>query len=384
MAYILSRGCELKMLDYVIIGLLSLILILLIVMIISSKRKPDNRSEQELKLYLQKEYGELKVFLTQMVNDSVTSHQKDNYMFKDFMLQQIDLKFKEINDKVESKLGEGFDNTTKTFINVAERLARIDEAQKKIESLSTEVISLNDLLKGQKTRGIVGERQLYQILDNIFSQKQSLYIKQAKLSNNTIVDALIHMPDNIGNIAIDAKFPLANYQKMIDPKLAEDERNGYKKDFKQNIKKHIDDIKNKYIISGETSEFAIMYLPAESLFSEVYANHDDLVEYAETHNILLASPMTLLYMLTMVLVVSNNTEKHQRSGEIIKELKDLGELFKRHLIRWNKLKNTLDTVKNQAHDVETTSDKIHKRFNRISNVSFEYDDDSESDDISDE
>ena len=384
MAYILSRGCELKMLDYVIIGLLSLILILLIVMIISSKRKPDNRSEQELKLYLQKEYGELKVFLTQMVNDSATSHQKDNYMFKDFMLQQIDLKFKEINDKVESKLGEGFDNTTKTFINVAERLARIDEAQKKIESLSTEVISLNDLLKGQKTRGIVGERQLYQILDNIFSQKQSLYIKQAKLSNNTIVDALIHMPDNIGNIAIDAKFPLANYQKMIDPKLTEDERNGYKKDFKQNIKKHIDDIKNKYIISGETSEFAIMYLPAESLFSEVYANHDDLVEYAETHNILLASPMTLLYMLTMVLVVSNNTEKHQRSGEIIKELKDLGELFKRHLIRWNKLKNTLDTVKNQAHDVETTSDKIHKRFNRISNVSFEYDDDSESDDISDE
>ena len=372
------------MLDYVIIGLLSLILILLIVMIISSKRKPDNRSEQELKLYLQKEYGELKVFLTQMVNDSATSHQKDNYMFKDFMLQQIDLKFKEINDKVESKLGEGFDNTTKTFINVAERLARIDEAQKKIESLSTEVISLNDLLKGQKTRGIVGERQLYQILDNIFSQKQSLYIKQAKLSNNTIVDALIHMPDNIGNIAIDAKFPLANYQKMIDPKLAEDERNGYKKDFKQNIKKHIDDIKNKYIISGETSEFAIMYLPAESLFSEVYANHDDLVDYAETHNILLASPMTLLYMLTMVLVVSNNTEKHQRSGEIIKELKDLGELFKRHLIRWNKLKNTLDTVKNQAHDVETTSDKIHKRFNRISNVSFEYDDDSESDDISDE
>lgn len=384
MAYILSRGCELKMLDYVIIGLLSLILILLIVMIISSKRKPDNRSEQELKLYLQKEYGELKVFLTQMVNDSATSHQKDNYMFKDFMLQQIDLKFKEINDKVESKLGEGFDNTTKTFTNVAERLARIDEAQKKIESLSTEVISLNDLLKGQKTRGIVGERQLYQILDNIFSQKQSLYIKQAKLSNNTIVDALIHMPDNIGNIAIDAKFPLANYQKMIDPKLTEDERNGYKKDFKQNIKKHIDDIKNKYIISGETSEFAIMYLPAESLFSEVYANHDDLVDYAETHNILLASPMTLLYMLTMVLVVSNNTEKHQRSGEIIKELKDLGELFKRHLIRWNKLKNTLDTVKNQAHDVETTSDKIHKRFNRISNVSFEYDDDSESDDISDE
>lgn len=368
------------MIDYIIIGLLALTILLNVVMIISSKRKSNNQSEQDLKLYLQKEYGELKVYLTQIVNESVKSHQHDSYTFKDTVIQQIEQKFKEINDKVELKLGEGFDHTHKTFINVAERLARIDEAQKKIESLSTEVISLNDLLKGQKTRGIFGEGQLYNMLDNIFSQKQSLYKKQAKLSNNTMVDALIIMPDNTGNIAIDAKFPLENYRKMVDANLSEIERSGFKKEFKLNIRNHIDDIATKYIIPGETADYAIMFLPAESLFSEIYAHHDDLVIYAQKHKVWLTSPMTLLYMLSMLLLIAKDIEKHQESSRIIKELRILGDEFKRYFDRWVKLRRTLETVSTQVKDVHVTSEKIHQRFNHISDVKFEKEYDNEATD----
>ena len=108
---------------------------------------------------MQKEYGDLKVQLSkQMMNDTGKSGQKDLNEFKDNILRQIELKFKEINEKVEVRLGEGFPEKRIKHLQMSLKdLRKLMKHKRKIETLSTEVISLNDLLKGQKTRGIFGE-----------------------------------------------------------------------------------------------------------------------------------------------------------------------------------------------------------------------------------
>ena len=144
-----------------------------------------------------------------------------------------------INDKVNDRLDQSFNKTNETFQNILMRLAKIDEAQKKIETLSTDIVSLQTLLTDKKSRGTYGEVQLYQILVSVFGEKNNrLYQTQYRLSNGTIVDAILFAPTPLGNLPIDSKFPLENYQKMMDRSLLELERQTATKQFKQDVKKH--------------------------------------------------------------------------------------------------------------------------------------------------
>ena len=212
-----------------------------------------------------------------------------------------------MNAKVEERLAKGFEETTKTFGSVLERLGKIDEAQKKIEALSSNVVSLQDILTDKKSRGIFGEVQLYQILASVFGERNDrTYQKQYKLSNNTMVDAMLFTPEPIGNIAIDSKFPLENYRKMYDSELTNEERINARKEFVGNLKKHIDDISEKYIIRNETSEQAIMFLPAEAIFAEINAYHTDVIDYAYRKNVRIASPTTLVSVLTTIQMIRTN------------------------------------------------------------------------------
>ena len=155
--------------------------------------------------------------------------------------QKMENRLDFMNIKVEERLSKGFEETTKTFGNVLERLSKIDEAQKKIEALSSNVVSLQDVLTDKKSRGIFGEVQLYQILASVFGEKNDkLYQKQYKLSNGTIVDSIIFTPEPLGNIAVDSKFPLENYRKMYNNELSKIERKNARKDFVNDLKKHID------------------------------------------------------------------------------------------------------------------------------------------------
>ena len=251
-------------------------------------------------------------------------------MSKDKMKENIEKQIRQINDKVEERLGKGFEDTNKTFTSVIERLGRIDEAQKKIESLSSEVISLNDLLTDKKTRGIFGEVQLYQLLSAVLGDNKALYEKQKTLSNGSIADAMVYAPEPVGHIAIDSKFPLDNYKRMVDRNLGDADRQKAEKDFKNDVKKHINDIKDKYIIINETGEQAFMFVPAEAIFAEITAYHEDLIEYANKYHVWLVSPTTLISTLSMIQMVVQNMERDQQAKVIIEELKKLGDEFKRY------------------------------------------------------
>ena len=286
--------------------------------------------------------------------------------------QKMENRLDFMNTKVEERLSKGFEETTKTFGNVLERLSKIDEAQKKIEALSSNVVSLQDVLTDKKSRGIFGEVQLYQILASVFGEKNDkLYQKQYRLSNGTIVDSIIFTPEPLGNITVDSKFPLENYRKMYNNELSQIERKNARKDFVNDLKKHIDVISSKYIIKNETSEQAVLFLPAEAIFAEINAYHTDIIEHAYKKNVRIASPTTLISVLTVIQVITTNMERDKYASVIQHELEKLNIEFGRYQTRWNSLQKDIEKVSKDVKDITTTSNKISKRFTEISNVKFD-------------
>lgn len=287
--------------------------------------------------------------------------------------EQIEVNLMRINDKVNDRLDQSFNKTNETFQNILMRLAKIDEAQKKIETLSTDIVSLQTLLTDKKSRGTYGEVQLYQILVSVFGEKNNrLYQTQYRLSNGTIVDAILFAPTPLGNLPIDSKFPLENYQKMMDRSLLELERQTAMKHFKQDVKKHIDDIAIKYITPEETSDQAILFLPAEAIFAEINAYHIDLIEYAQQRRVWLVSPTTLMSTLTTIQVILNNLERDRHALVIQQELNKLGDEFKRYKERWDKLSKHIDSVSKDVKEIHITTEKIGTRFDSISNVELDF------------
>src|SRR3990167_11167046 len=181
---------------------------------------------------------------------------------------------KEINQQVEKRLAEGFEKTNETFSDIIKRLALIDAAQKKITELSSSVMSLQEILNDKRSRGTFGEVQLSALIHNMIPEQHFSF--QHLLSNNKRPDCMLFLPEQTGNIAIDAKFPLENFRLLIDSSLLEAEKREAERQFKLDIRKHIQDISEKYIIPGETADGAMMFIPAEAVFAEIHAHHSDL------------------------------------------------------------------------------------------------------------
>jgi DNA recombination protein RmuC len=376
--------------NYIIIGLLAVLIVAIIYLIVYTHKNKGNdinvideqkSIQSDLKIYFQKEYGELKYEMGKLFSDSSKMNQNDLSAFKDNMMLHIDNQLRQINDKVESRLGKGFEETTKTFASVTERLIKIDEAQKKIESLSTEVVSLNELLTDKKSRGIFGEVQLYQLLSAVMGDSKQMYERQKTMSNGYIADALVHAPDPLNDVAIDSKFPLDNYRRMINGEFGDADRKNAEKEFKNDVKKHINDIKNKYIIPGETGDQAFMFIPAEAIFAELSARHEDLVEYAAKNKVWMVSPTTLISTLSMIQMVVKNLQRDKQIKGIIQELIKLGDEFKRYSERWDKLKKSIDSVSKNAEQVDITSNKINTKFELIKDAKFDEIEDIEVEEI---
>ncbi|HPI28082.1 MAG TPA: DNA recombination protein RmuC [Candidatus Marinimicrobia bacterium] len=325
-------------------------------------------------------FGNFQVEITKSLSENSKKQTEEFSQFKDTFKRAVSEDFEHltknvaekldaINNKVQENLSEGFKKTNETFTNVIERLAKIDEAQKNIESLSTNVVSLQEILSDKKSRGIFGEVQLNQVLYAIFGEKNDkIFQIQYTLSNDKTVDAILFLPEPIGNIPIDAKFTLDNYKRSIDKSLSEAERIAATKLFKADVKKQIDEIADKYILPGETSNQAIMFIPAEAVFAELYAYHDDLIEYSHSRRVWLTSPTTFMAVLNTVQLVLRDIERRKYADIIQQEIMKLSEEFRRYRDRWNKLSAHIDTVQKDVKDIHTTSNKISNSFEKIAKV----------------
>ena len=360
--------------EIVIIFLLIILFILNIYLIIKiSKNKSSNTdiitSLGKLETSVTKDIGDFKYDFGKSLTNDI---EKLNKTITENLIR--------INDRVNERIDVNFEKTNKTFNNILERLSKIDEAQKKIDNLSTDIVSLQSILTDKKTRGIFGEVNLNYILVNVFGENnKKIYDIQHKMSNSYIADAIIYAPQPLGTIAIDSKFPLENYQKMTDKNLSNSEREMYTRLFKNDVKKHIDAISNKYIIDGETSNQAIMFLPAEAIFAEINAYHNDLLNYAYQKKVWITSPTTLMSTLSVISMILKNIERDKYAKVIHNELNKLSIEFDKYKLRWDKLSRSIDTVTKDVKDINITTDKISKRFQAINGVNLEEIDSGDND-----
>ncbi len=345
--------------DYLI---LFLIIILIIIGILNLVKKNEDKDLIERLGKLEKN-----------VNNDLADFKFDinKYLTEDFnqLNNRIEEKLLLINEKVNARIDENFEKTNKTFNNILERLTKIDEAQKKIDSLSTEIVSLQSVLTDKKTRGIFGEVNLNYILTSVFGEKNtSIYEIQHTMSNGAIADTILYAPNPLGTICIDSKFPLENYERMTDKTLSKMEQEQATKLFKADVKKHIDAISSKYIIPGETADEAIMFLPAEAIFAEINAYHPDLLKYSYAKKVWLTSPTTLMSTLTIIQMILKNIERDKYAQIIHLELNKLSKEFAHYRERWDKLSRSIDTVTKDIKDINITTEKITKRFDSINSV----------------
>ena len=345
--------------DYIIIGMLGVTIILLLINLFKKNGEAQITERLgKLEVGLVKEIGEFKVGFANNIRSDF-----------DKLDEKIERKLMEINNKVTERLDQSLEKTNKTFANVLERLSKIDEAQKKIDGLSSDIISLQSILTDKKTRGIFGEVNLTFILENAFGGVNTgIYDLQHKMSNGYIADALLYAPAPLGTIAIDSKFPLENFERMTNKNLSKEERLIYEKQFKIDFKKHIDAISSKYIIPGETAGEAIMFLPAEAIFAEVNAYHQDILNYAYSKKVWITSPTTLMSTLTVIEMILKNMERDKYAKIIHDELNKLSLEFARYKERWDKLARNINTVSKSVEELNTTSEKITKRFDSINKV----------------
>ncbi len=345
--------------DYIIIGLLVVLIILTVISLFKNINE-SNITERlgKLEVSMMKEMGNFKNDLSRDLNDDFTK-----------LNEGVEKRLLLINDKVNERLDQNFEKTNKTFQNVIERLSRIDEAQKKIDNLSGDIISLQSILTDKKTRGIYGEVNLKHILVSVFGERNdNIYRLQYTFSTGVIADSVLFAPEPLGTICIDSKFPLEHYQAMVDKRLTSEMRDKYEKMFRMDMKKHIDAIADKYIIPGETSNQAILFLPAEAIFAEINAYHTDIINYAYRKHVWITSPTTLVSTLTVIEMIIKNIERDKYTRVIHEELNKLGLEFSRYKERWDKLARSIQTVNKDVENVYITTDKITKKFESINRV----------------
>jgi DNA recombination protein RmuC len=329
------------------------------------REKFEQRQMETLKLQ-QDSLNQGMTEVRRQVTDALVRNGDDLGKRVDALTQNTDQKLKEISGQVERRLSEGFEKTTATFTDVLKRLALIDEAQKKITELSTNVVSLQEVLADKRSRGAFGEVQLSQLVRNVMPENS--FSLQHTLSNNNRVDCMLFLPQPTGNIAIDSKFPLETFRHMTNIHLGDADRTQAERQFRQDIKKHIKDIASKYIIAGETSDGAVMFIPAEAVFAEIHAHYYDLVEEAQRARVWMVSPTTLMAILTTARAVLKDSATRQQVHIIQEHLGILAKDFERFGERMDKLATHISQANKDVEDVHKSAKKISSRFEKIERV----------------
>ncbi len=282
---------------------------------------------------------------------------------------RIDQRLEQIAGKVNERLEEGFKKTNETFVNVMQRLATIDEAQKKIETLTGSVVSLQELLGDKRSRGAFGEVQLEALVRNVLPNQA--FEMQYTLSNGMRVDCVLKLPAPTGLVCVDSKFPLENYKLMLDPKANEADRAIAQKAFRADVRKHVDAIASKYIVDNETSDGAVMFVPAEAVFAEIHAYHSEVVDYAIGKRVWIVSPTTLMAVLNTARAVLKDVETRKQIHVIREALARLAVEFGRFDDRLRKLADHIRQAHEDAERIQITGGKITQQFQRIESAELE-------------
>lgn len=333
-----------------ILIILLIVIILLIIVIVVLALNRNNNKNDELKASLNRDL----INFSKILNDNF--HQ---------LSQTTDNKLNVLEDRISKNLNESYKTSNEYFNKINERMVKIDEAQKGLNELSSNIVSLQSILQDKKSRGTFGEIELYSLLETAFGNDDHLWSKQYKLSTGDRADAAIFAKGALGTIIVDSKFPLENYRRIYDDTLTKDEKENAKNRFKQDVLKHIKDIKDKYIIPGETAEMAYMFLPAEAIFAEIYGNFEEIVDKSYEAKVYIVSPTTLMAYITAIKSIYLGQKKDEKAKEIASLLNELSIEFVRLKDRQETLQRDVEKIIPDFEQVFTTSNKIIKKFGKL-------------------
>ena len=341
----------------------------------SQSREAQLKSLAEMQAKLEQRFGDMQQGIEKRLGEMSQTSIERLARSNDQIQETLHKRLTEISGQVETRLNKGFEKTNETFTDVVKRLALIDEAQKKITELSSSVVSLQEVLNDKRSRGAFGEAQMMLQVRNALPE--NAFEEQYLLSNGTRVDCMLFLPEPTGNLAVDAKFPLDSYKTMMDPDAAQSERLGAEKQFKQDIKKHINDIADKYILPGETSDGALMFIPAEAVFAEIHAHQPGLVEEAQRRRVWMVSPTTMMAVLTTARAVLKDSATRKQVHLIQEHLVRLSTDFDRFRTRMDNLSKHIQQANKDVEEVNTSARKISSRFEKIEKVELEDEEDVE-------
>ncbi len=320
---------------------------------------------RELNSYRQ-QFDQHQISSLKLLQDSLQQGLQHISQRMDKLTENTQEKLLLISGQVEKRLFDGFAQTTATFTDVVKRLALIDEAQKRITELSSNVVNLQHILADKRSRGVFGEVQLNALIENVLPKKN--YRLQHTLSNGKRVDCLLLLPSPTGSIAIDAKFPLEGFRKLTDIDRPKIELRAAAAQFRQDIRHHIQAVASKYIIPGETSESALLFIPAEAIFAEIHAHYYDLVEEAQRQRVWLVSPTTMMAVLTTSSAILKDAATREQIHLIQDHLNLLSKDFSRFKQRMDHLFRHIQQAYSDIQEAKTSADKITSRFEKIEKV----------------
>ena len=270
-----------------------------------------------------------------------------------------------IGSSIGNSLNQQTQNTQKSLTEMHERLAVIDRAQENIHSLSNQVNDLQNILSNKQLRGAFGEVQLENIVRDALPQ--NAYQFQYTLTSNSRVDCIVKLPEPPGPICIDSKFPLEDYKKFAGV-TNDQEKKDYLRLFHNAVQKHIKDIAEKYILPGETSDSAIMFLPSESIYSEINIRFPKLVNESRNKKVYMAGPDNLMLLLHTVRAILRDATMSQTAGKIQIEVDKLTNDLNLLADRIFKLDKHFDLARKDLDDIKISHRKIENRGNLITSI----------------
>ena len=372
--------------DIVIIVLLVIMFVAMGVMIffIAKKNKPSGNAENIDRLVEKTVDSVMAKQMKEFVKELGENNRKSSENLANFELQtqeflskriealnkQLDDKIQSLDKKVDEKLEKGFKGTSESMAQVRERLQAIDDAQKQMEGLGQQVVSLKQVLEGNQTRGQYGEYQLSMVLHNVFGDTVGCYeeqytMKKAKDGDSVRADAVVFMPEPNKMICIDSKFPFQDYKRLFEVE-SEEEKEALTKEFGSAVKKHITAIKDKYIIENKTAPEALMFIPNDGVFAFVHHELQDVVEYARQQRVVITSPSTLPAILVTINMVRIDAERAKNAKEISKQLAKLGKDFEMFGREWESLSKQLESATKSREKLDSRVSKITGKFGSLS------------------
>ncbi len=282
--------------------------------------------------------------------------------------ENLDNRLSKVTERVGMSLMETQERSAQNLKQLHERLGIIDRAQKNIETLSGEVSGLQNLLSNKQSRGAFGEMQMQDIITNLMPP--NAYSFQATLSNSKRVDALIHMPDGYGDVAIDSKFPMEAWQRLTAAENTGEEVQA-RRDFARDMTTHIKAIADKYLIFGETHEVALLFLPSEAVYAELHANFEDVIKKGFDQKVVIVSPSTFMATLHTMRAVMKDAAMREQAHIIQREVGIMSKDVTRLDERVAKLQQHFTQTTEDMRQIRISTEKITNRADKIESLDVE-------------